>query len=390
MRILYLRTGLVSERDVLDTFACMDITVSEYDAPNEDERFSNDYAEGLFNEIEGFKPDLVFSLRYFSAVSIVCESAKVKYAAWVCKSYEPDIYSCTLLNDCNYIFFADKSLADEFGGGDFKHIFFLPLGVNGERITSVVNSDAHNATYNSCITMMQNIRLKYDMEGNPFINSSPIMDSTRGYLDGCLACQNQLSGLPSMAEGLPPYAKEDLERNFPPRISGDSVETAAHYYDYSFFNPVITYSQRALYFNFIAAKYSFINVNLYNGYSGYKSNTASVHEMADYLTQVPLIARHSMVNLVVTNRNWKSAIPQISLDIMASGGFLISNIQNDFFEVFKETMPAMYTDKPDLEGKVRHYIDNVDEREQIAKELSHEVLERHTYRQRIGEILGKI
>jgi spore maturation protein CgeB len=220
--------------------------------------------------------------------------------------------------------------------------------------------------------------------------NSPLKDATKGYLDGCLACQYQLSGLPSMAGNLPSYVNDDLIRHFPPQISGDSIENPAHYYDYNYFNPMITYSQRDIHFHNTAVCAEFKNVNLYNGYSDYTTDIAAVHERADYLTQVPLIARKSKINLVITNRNWKSAIPQISWDIMASGGFLISNIQMDYFELFHNTIPVMYENEIDLRDKCKKFIKQDDDREKIANELAQEVRSCHNYEKRIGEIMDKV
>jgi spore maturation protein CgeB len=368
----------------------MDFTVSEHDAPDENDRFNSEYALGLFNAIGEFKPDLILCLRYFSSVSVICSSAKVKYAAWICKSYEPDIYSCTLLNECNYIFFADKSLADEFGGGDFKHIYYLPLGVNKERIMSVLESEGESLEYDSDLTMMQDIRRRRELDNNPLSKNSPLKDATKGYIEGCLACQHQLSGLPSMAQNLPNYVREDLNAYFPPQVSGDSIEKEAHYYDYNYFNPLITYSQRDIHFHNLSVCNEFQRVNLYNGCDDYTLDGVTIHERADYLTRVPLIARKSKINLVITNRNWKSAIPQISWDIMASGGFLISNIQGDFFELFRDTLPVMYENEIDLKDKGKKYMHKEMEREKLAKELSQEVRERHTYENRINEMMEKI
>jgi spore maturation protein CgeB len=391
VKILYLKTGLISERDVLDTLLQMKFAVGEYNAPTENEKLSNDYAAGLLNKIESFKPDLVFCLRYYSAVSLVCNASKVKYIAWICKSYEPDIYSCTLLNECNYIFFADKSLADEFSGGGFKHIYFMPLGVNYARIESVINTS--DREYDSDITMMQDIRDISEVDDTPLTDARHIKDSTKGYLMGCLACQQQTRGLlPPMAANLPDYVLDDLQLNYPPQINGDSIETHAHYYDYTYFNPLITYMQRSTYIDKISYSTEFENINLYTAYvyKEFKAEKVKVHEQADYYTQVPIIARNSKINVVVTHRNWQSAIPQISWDIMASGGFLISNIQNDFLYVFKDTIPIMCENRYDLNRKAKYYLNNESEREQMARELSEEVRDRHTYEKRIDEMFGKI
>lgn len=390
MRILYLRTGIVSEQDVKDTINDMGYTMEEYDAPLEHEKLSNDYAVGLLGRLNDFKPDFVLCLRYFSAVSIVCNAAKVKYVAWVCKSYEPEIYSYTLLNENNYIFFADKSLADEFSGGDFKHIYYLPLCVNDKRISSIINNPDADLSYDSDITMMQNIEVRRESDNSPLSKDSELKDATKGYLEGCLACQHQLSGLPSMAGKLPGYVMEDLLAHFPPKISGDSIETPAHYYDYNYFNSLITYSQRDIHFHNMVVWSGTENANLYNAVNDFSMKGVTVNGQADYLTKVPLIARKSKINVVVTHRNWRSAIPQISWDIMASGGFLITNIQMDYFELFDGTSPVMYETEIELRDKGKEYLGDDAKREEIAKSLSEEVMEKHTYKKRIESILEKL
>jgi spore maturation protein CgeB len=230
-----------------------------------------------------------------------------------------------------------------------------------------------------------------EIENNPLSPDKNIKDATRGYIFGCLACQHQLKGLPSMAGKLPDYVLDDLQLAFPPQISGDSIETQAHFYDFNYFNPVITYMQRDVFLQQIEFYCDECkSINIYNRYDNPRSDKVTVHKEADYYTQVPLIARKSRINLVITNRNWKSAIPQISWDIMASGGFLLSDVQNDFYDIFKDTLPIMYDDKYDLLNKSKYYLENTGEREQIAKELSDEVMDRHTYVKRINEMLGQV
>jgi spore maturation protein CgeB len=137
-------------------------------------------------------------------------------------------------------------------------------------------------------------------------------------------------------------------------------------------------------------KDKFERVNLYNDYESNTLEKLIVHEQADYYTEVPIIARRSKINLVIANRNWQTAIPPISWDIMAAGGFTISTIQNDYNEIFKDTIPIMYEDKYDLFNKAKYYIKNENERERIAKELSEEVRDKHTYETRISELFDKI
>lgn len=390
MNILYLHTSVLSDKDVTDTLKKMDCNLEEFSAPSGEAEQDEEYVTKLLACMEEHHTDVVMSLRYFSIVSIVCNAMKVRYLSWVCTSYEPGLYSCTMLNACNYIFLADYVLYQEFASNDFPHIFYLPLGANVDRIKRIVERSGKEGEYQADVTMLQDIIPRESMPNNPLSTESPLKDATKGYLEGCIACQHQLSGLPSMAEHLPPYVWEDLTSNFVPEIGSDSIETAAHYYDYRYFNSLITYADRDIHLNTVAKNEYFKVVDLYHGYRTYQSDKVRCHERADYLTEVPSIVRQSKINLVITHRNWKSGIPQISWDIMAAGGFLLSNVQEDFLRLFPERMPVLYTEERELLSKAIYFLNHEKERCDLAANLSEIVVQKHTLKHRMETILASI
>lgn len=388
MNILYIHTNVVSDMDVVSSLQQSGHMIQELEAP--DTNGDMEYVAKLLSIVEERSINMVIALRYFPVVSIGCNAIKVKYVSWICSSYDSNIYSYTLLNECNYIFFADYTLYQEFEKNGFQRIFYLPLGVNAERIQKLLASDKPIQNNSIDILMMQDIFAREELSYHPLSPDSPLKDATKGYLEGCVACQHQLSGLPSMAEHLPVYVREDLEKYFVPEINPDSVETKSHYYDYRYFNNLITYADRDIHLNVWAKNKYVKRVDLYGKGKKYQAEEIYGHKQADYLTELPFIIRQAKINFVVTHRNWKSAIPQISWDIMACGGFLLSNIQEDFFRVFLEEIPVLYRNERDMLSKGIYYLHHDKERQSLSERISQEVCEKHTYQHRIKEIFMNI
>lgn len=374
--------------DVVSSLQQSEHMIQELKAPSTNDDM--EYVTELLSIIEKHSIDMVMALRYFPVVSIACNAINVKYVSWICSSYDSNIYSYTLLNECNYIFFADYTLYQEFEKNGFKKIFYLPLAVNAGRIQKILASKEQIENGSIDILMMQDVFTREELPYHPLSPGSPLKDATKGYLEGCIACQHQLSGLPSMAEHLPVYVREDLEKHFIPEIKPDSVETKAHYYDYRYFNELITYADRDIHLNTWAKNEHVKKVDLYGKGKKYHAEKICCHEQADYLTELSLVTQQAKINFVVTHRNWKSGIPQISWDIMASGGFLLSNVQEDFFRVFLEEIPVLYRNERDMLSKGIYYLHHEEERQELSKRLSQEVCEKHTYQQRIEKILMKI
>jgi len=368
MKILYLQTNTDSDSDMAEELRGMGNDLITVEIKDEEKAF----AEWLLALLEQGQMEVVFSLRYIPTVSIVCQAVKVKYVIWATAPYDPNLYSCTLLNECNYIFLSDYRLFEDFFTEDFLHLHYLPLGA---RRRSEAVSLSEKKEYRYDLAMLQDIVNRAQTNCMPLSPKSPLRDSTKGYLEGCIACQYQIAGLPSMAEHLPPYVWEDLTACFPPRIAADSIETAAHYYDHHYFNPLITWADRDIHYHALA-KNRYFNESI-------QKNSCSAEDFIK-------IIRDSKINLVITHRNWRSGIPQISWDIMAVGGFLLSNWQADFLRIFSDHMPVLYENERDMLSKGIYYLHHEDEREELAGELAAEVRERHTCRRRLTELLESL
>lgn len=113
------------------------------------------------------------------------------------------------------------------------------------------------------------------------------------------------------------------------------------------------------------------------------------HGAVDHFREMPLVFKQSKINLNITMRSIKSGIPLRAFDIMGAGGFLLSNYQADFMDLFLPGEDFVYYEsKEDLLLKVDHYLAHEDERMAIARNGHDKVAARHTYRHRIREMFA--
>ncbi|MCR4788557.1 MAG: glycosyltransferase, partial [Lachnospiraceae bacterium] len=111
--------------------------------------------------------------------------------------------------------------------------------------------------------------------------------------------------------------------------------------------------------------------------------------IVDYATKMPLVFNKSRINLNISLRSIHSGIPLRVIDIMACGGFVLSNYQKEIAEYFKEDREVvMFRSKEEAIEKIRYYLDHEEERAAIALAGYEAVKERFGYKDRIPELLG--
>ena len=109
---------------------------------------------------------------------------------------------------------------------------------------------------------------------------------------------------------------------------------------------------------------------------------------ADSNNMMPQIIKCSKINLNMTNRPIKTGLPLRIFDLMACGGFVLSNYQSEIPEIFvPDEDIVLYDSIPDMLAKIDYYLEHDDERKQIAKNGYEKVKEYHSYDVRIVTML---
>ena len=108
----------------------------------------------------------------------------------------------------------------------------------------------------------------------------------------------------------------------------------------------------------------------------------------DYITEMPHVFRNSKINLNITLRSIRSGIPLRAFDILGSGGFLLSNYQEDFSDCYIAGEDFDFYDGQDnLLAKIDYYLSHEKERIAIAQNALHKTLTEYTYEKRVQTML---
>ncbi|MFA6448786.1 MAG: glycosyltransferase [bacterium] len=109
---------------------------------------------------------------------------------------------------------------------------------------------------------------------------------------------------------------------------------------------------------------------------------------ADNRNEGPIIYSLSKINLNLTTRQLITSIPIRVFDILACGGFLLTDSRKDLQRLFDPGADlAVFDSKSELRALAEHYIDNPEMRKKIALHGRQTVLARHTFRHRLEEML---
>lgn len=119
--------------------------------------------------------------------------------------------------------------------------------------------------------------------------------------------------------------------------------------------------------------------------------TVEVRPWLDYGTEMPKVFYLSRINLNITSRSIESGIPLRVWDIMAVGGFCLTNYQpelEDYFEIGKDL--EVYHDIKEMEEKIRYYLNHEEERVRIAINGYRKVRQKHNLKARMQKVLDTI
>ena len=110
---------------------------------------------------------------------------------------------------------------------------------------------------------------------------------------------------------------------------------------------------------------------------------------AKSLTEMPLIFNRSKINLNITARTIHTGLSQRIFDVLACGGFLITNYQaelDEFFTIGKDL--EVYTSLEELCDKISFYLTHDDVRTKIALSGYDTIVSKHSIDTRFSEILN--
>lgn len=395
MHILMYRWKAYNYRDIEQTFLLLGHTVDNIEQELGSYDVSPEFERVIEEKIRGTHYDMVFTVNYFPLISNVCECTGVKYVSWTCDNPLISMYHESVFHACNYIFTFDKTNYLEFRGMGVKHIWYLPLAVDTERMDALlgvpeevgrwkVAQDPEMQKYRGDVAFVGSLyeRNSYDKIKNR------LPEYLRGYFDAVMEAQLNISGANIVEPMLTTNILEQLQEYFQLEKSEGSFSDLGLIFQTTVLGFKIAEIERRRALIELSKHY---RVNVYSNSDVSDLLRIQYCGSVDYWSEMPKVFRMSKINLNFTIPNIKSGIPLRIWDVLGCGGFLLTNYQAEIPYYFKEGEDLVCFDSlEDLCEKVGYYLEHEEERKRIAWNGYRKVREKHSYIERIRTILDTV
>ena len=393
MHILMYRWKAYNYRDIEQTFLLLGHTVDNIEQELGSYDVSPEFERVIEEKIRGTHYDMVFTVNYFPLISNVCERTGVKYVSWTCDNPLISMYHESVFHDCNYIFTFDKTNYLEFREMGVKHIWYLPLAVDTERMDALLGVPEEVGRW-KVAPEMQKYRGDVAFVGSLYERNSydkiknRLPEYLRGYFDAVMEAQLNISGANIVEPMLTTNILEQLQEYFQLEKSEGSFSDLGLIFQTTVLGFKIAEIERRRALIELSKHY---RVNVYSNSDVSDLLRIQYCGSVDYWSEMPKVFRMSKINLNFTIPNIKSGIPLRIWDVLGCGGFLLTNYQAEIPYYFKEGEDLVCFDGlEDLCEKVGYYLEHEEERKRIAWNGYRKVREKHSYIERIRTILDTV
>ena len=384
MRILMYRWKAYNYRDIEQTFRLLGHTVDNIEQELGNYDIDPEFEAKIEAMMEKKHYDMVFTVNYFALISNSCQKMGVKYVSWTCDNPLISMYHVSVFNDCNYIFTFDKTNYLEFKEMGVKHIWYLPLAVDVDRIDMILQKSEDSVKYRGDIAFVGSLyeRNSYDKIKNR------LPEYLRGYFDAAMLAQLNIYGDNIIDDLLTVDILKELSEIIDFRQGDRAFSDIRLVFESTFLGFKLANIERVSTLNRLSKTLRGHNTAVYTDTIDSKLEGVDYRGAVAYMTHMPLVFNNSRINLNMTIRNIRTGIPLRVWDILGAGGFLLTNFQvelPDYFENGKDIV--YYEDINDCCRKAEYYLSHEDERRLIALNGYNIVKQKHSYIQRIATIL---
>lgn len=384
MKVLYIIWEAFATEDVQQEMVRRGYEVDHHRVSRKENTDSNQRIEQeLIKKMSEKEYDFVFSWNFLPVVSIACNVCRIPYAAWIYDSPLRALWHCTVVSPYNYIFIFDKADYLELKRKGIDTIYYLPLAASVDRYDTYEMDEEIEEAYAIPISFIGSIYTENKFTLYRGLNW--LDDYTRGYVDGVMMAQKKVYGSLIMEDMLTPDIMEKLEEIYGGEEDSDDKLPYKKYIGQVVLPRYITAMERQEVLAMLSERYP---CHLYT----HRKTPALPHVInrgtAANLKEACYIFRCSKINLNITLRSIRTGIPLRAFEIMGSGGFLLTNFQEDYLDYFEPGVDFAYYDSyADLLEKTEYYLTHEDERKEVARNGYEKVKKYHTYKNRFDTII---
>lgn len=344
------------------------------------------FIKNLTSLIQETHCEMVFSLNYFPAASDICLKHNCIYLSWIYDNPHIRVYHKSISNPCNHVYSFDTHMVTSLQNQGIDTIHYAPMAANVSRLTAIAPSAEQQQQYTCDISFIGSL---YKENKNNFydklMNEAKNDAFLKGYLEGLINTQKLVYGYNYLPECLNnPMILDKLRTYsaFPP-LDNYYISESEVYADY-YLTRQLAFAERV---DTLMTLGEFFDVNFYT-FVPVQLGKVKVHQSIDYLTEMPCLFQSSKINLNISLRSIRNGIPLRAIDILGSGGFLLTNFQEDFLLHFEEGKHFdSYSSIEEACEKCTFYLAHDNLRQQIANNAKEIMLKEHTYEIRLHQMI---
>lgn len=386
MRILLYRWETFNEPVIENTLRDLGHFVKVAYARKFEELDTEEQIQSITKVADEFHADAFFSVDYFQMVAMAAKKLNITYYSWLYHIPQWSLFSYAAQLPNNRIITFDSAQMQELKQYNVNGMQYMSQAADKELLTSAkaLATPQMIDKYTADVSFVGTL---YESSHNLFNRISPEAREKEIYKEIVRMIRDKRFS----------YGKDILYRGVTEEMVEFLLEEVEHGQDHFFFANQeeiavqsvlarkITVEERKLMARTLAKEFDFKLFTI--------SNTEKFPEInncgpVDFAKQAPLVFNGSKVNIYVTPRSIRSGVPLRVLEIMACGGFVLVNYQEDLAAEFEDGKElVMYRSLEEMVDKVRYYLEHEDERKNIAKAGYEKVLREYNYAEKLRRIL---
>lgn len=382
MKILYFNYGQYNRNLIMANLSLLGHEVVSFAGHPANYDMDTKLVEEMLVLANKEKVDCIFSGNFIPFVALVADTLKVPYVSWSEDSPSFTSLSPSAKLSCNRMYVFDREQSEKLkASNEIAEIYHMPLATDPVFFRNVVKNAPIEGMFD--VSFVGNLYrgIEYDRidfkEDNAFL---------KGYLEGTLEAQHNVMGYNFLERLLDEDTASKLLKMSGTEIPEDFYVAKKVIASYML-DKKLAQTERYRYLKAIGECF---NLSVFTASEKYDDINAHWNGFVDYEKEMPLVFSKSRINLNFTPRMIHSGISLRVLDVMACGGFLLSNYQPEIDEFFEDGVDlVMFEDEEDMLEKIDYYLSHEEERQKIAMNGFSKVLYGHTYRQAFEKIFNE-
>lgn len=379
LRILFVHSNMITLMGVPTNFSDLGhkVDIAEFDVRLNEYR--EDDIEKMEEVLEEGNYDLVSTYDFCPSVSDACKKMKVKYFAWVYDSPLLELYMKQAKNNCNYISVFDRKQYERLQESNIPHLYYLPLAAEVEAFGNIVVCKKDERKYKADVAFVGRLYTKRGFEelfkekNNKYLlEAENVIESVK------CKWQDNVSIYDKVSEELIQY----VSKREPAETWKQYNISRRYYFESMRLARKCNELERVAILDRLSKKHDVVLYTDNQQVDGLPK--VRIKPWVDYWMEMPKVFFTSKINLNITSRSIESGIPQRIWDIMAVGGFCLTNYQpelTEYFQIGKDI--EVYHNMDELEEKVAYYLTHEEQRIHIAINGYKKVKNEHSLNKRL-------